>query len=172
MFPKLGSIPPAFLKPFNYSNVENALDMWGAVHKYVSLLNYFYCSLIQGITVHNSPFCWHSSDCSLFVLFWNALHFRCYHWTAIDGFAYWTDINTDEDVQFKDGNTGVFWNFGKFTDLPNIPDIFKLPSDNCNVPCNNLGLAAPGAKEHLASLDRLFNKMSHQQTLQFNAKHN
>jgi len=50
-----------------------------------------------------------------------------YYWTGIDGFAYWTDAQTKADIKFKDGETGIFWNFGELEDRPQDNKWFTLP---------------------------------------------
>lgn len=63
---------------------------------------------------------------------YGALH-SCYRWDG-DGFAYWTEVKTGFDIQFRDGPGDTFWNFGTLTDAPQAPSIFALPS-GCGGSC-------------------------------------
>lgn len=63
---------------------------------------------------------------------------ECYHWVSGGGFAYWTSLD-GIDVQFKDDDTGVFWNFGEFNVRAQDPSMFDLFPGNCSQPCFNVG---------------------------------
>jgi len=73
-------------------------------------------------------------------------------------------VNTEEDVQFKDGNTGVFWNFGEFDNVPQDPSLFKLPRSDCSAPCSPTALGKHGAK-HLTSLYKVFEYKSGEKSM-------
>eukprot|EP01095_Lingulamoeba_sp_RSL-Kostka_P004376 TRINITY_DN1554_c1_g1_i1.p1 TRINITY_DN1554_c1_g1~~TRINITY_DN1554_c1_g1_i1.p1 ORF type:complete len:251 (+),score=69.09 TRINITY_DN1554_c1_g1_i1:81-755(+) len=64
----------------------------------------------------------------------------CNYWVGIDGFAYWTDEQNGHDVKFKDGNTGVTWQWGSFQVGPQDPSMFDLPSGDCSKSCIPFGL--------------------------------
>eukprot|EP00759_Apiculatamorpha_spiralis_P057226 PhF_6_TR8509/c0_g1_i1/m.13315 len=91
LFPGVGSVPPNFLAPFNFTNVTIAKDMYGHNH----VVDYW---------VHPG-----------------------------DGFAYWTDKYTGNDIKFQDGN-GILWNFGELVSKAQPASLFVLPS-NCSAAC-------------------------------------
>jgi hypothetical protein len=80
----IGSVPPNFLAPFNFSNVVDTTDYYGNSH-------------------------------------------TCNHWKSIDFFAYWTDVNSGDDIQFLDGGV-VYWNWGPLNVVPQDNSIFNVPS--------------------------------------------
>jgi len=70
----------------------------------------------------------------------------CDHWSGPQAFEYWTSDHNDpvhgfgEDIVFKDGPTGVTWQWGDF-DVKDMADsIFDLPGTEaqCNTPCKKV----------------------------------
>ena len=64
-------------------------------------------------------------------------------------------METGHDIQFKDGDTGVFWNFGEFDVTPQSPSLFTLPSSQCNSPCSPLAYT-PESVAAMTALYRQF----------------
>jgi hypothetical protein len=93
LFKGIGSIPPAFLAPFNYTDNTTADDYYGTSH-------------------------------------------NVYKWSGPMGFEYWTDTQSGNDVQFKDGTGDTYWNWGNFNNVNQPASIFTLPSkctDQCKL---------------------------------------
>mmetsp|Transcript_19596 Transcript_19596/g.75226 ORF Transcript_19596/g.75226 Transcript_19596/m.75226 type:complete len:232 (-) Transcript_19596:76-771(-) len=65
---------------------------------------------------------------------WYGNTYECNHWVSGGGFAYWTSME-GLDIQFKDDDTGVYWNFGPFNVEAQDPSLFDLPAGNCSSPC-------------------------------------
>jgi len=70
------------------------------------------------------------------------IYHQTYYWTG-DGFAYWTDEDTGADIFFQDGDSGIYWGWGKLNFAAQSPSLFTLPgtSDQCNKLC-----VAPGSE--------------------------
>eukprot|EP01096_Ripella_sp_DP13-Kostka_P009727 TRINITY_DN374_c0_g1_i1.p1 TRINITY_DN374_c0_g1~~TRINITY_DN374_c0_g1_i1.p1 ORF type:complete len:227 (-),score=93.90 TRINITY_DN374_c0_g1_i1:24-704(-) len=67
---------------------------------------------------------------------YNGFTHECFHWIGPGIFAYWTDRTTGHDVRFKDGTSGVFWQYAPFSVGPQSPSLFQTPNTPaCNVPC-------------------------------------
>lgn len=63
---------------------------------------------------------------------------NCNFWLGADDFGYWTDVDTRHDIQFRDGPSGVFWNFGHFNVVNQSEALFQLPSGDCSTKCGFL----------------------------------
>ena len=66
------------------------------------------------------------------------------HWEGPLNFEYWTVGHNDKlyknwghDIVFKDGPTGVTWQWGNFDVSPQDDSLFKLPGsmDECSKKC-------------------------------------
>uniref|UniRef100_A0A7S1QWU1 Uncharacterized protein n=1 Tax=Neobodo designis TaxID=312471 RepID=A0A7S1QWU1_NEODS len=58
----------------------------------------------------------------------------CNEWDGA-GFLYWTDVNSEMFVKFRDGPTGgIYWKFGDFHVAPQHITLFDVPSQ-CNSTC-------------------------------------
>ncbi len=52
-------------------------------------------------------------------------------WVAVDGFQYWTDITTGNDVQFVDGGQ-ILWNFAPLNVVDQPDNLFTVPTNTPN----------------------------------------
>ena len=78
---------------------------------------------------------------------------QCYHWTGPGFFGYWTDNTTGHDIEFKDGPTGVYWQFAPFVVGPQSPSLFQAPAlASCSTPCKS----SQSAVAHALSLRASF----------------
>ena len=102
------------------------------------------CSLFPGVGAVPPNFLrgFHYSNVENATDYYGASH-ACNHWTSgITFFGYWTQLHTGDDIQFKDGPSGVFWNFAPFNVAPQNPSIFDLPTNQGN--CSQLCTDFPG----------------------------
>eukprot|EP00299_Pterocystis_sp_00344_P002724 c13069_g1_i1.p1 GENE.c13069_g1_i1~~c13069_g1_i1.p1 ORF type:complete len:244 (-),score=42.02 c13069_g1_i1:78-767(-) len=65
---------------------------------------------------------------------------HCNYWSDSTGFGYWTDIQTDLDIYFRDGPTGTYWAWGDLTEGPQNQSLFELPGtpEQCATTCFKL----------------------------------
>jgi hypothetical protein len=81
----------------------------------------------------------------------------CDHWGGSgnfpsSAFGYWTDKTSGEDIKFKDGPTGVEWNFaGKLQVRSQNASMFQLPGD-CSKKCSIFGLDPQTIREPMVKL--------------------
>lgn len=88
----IGSVPPDFLAPFNFADIDFVTDMYNATHE-------------------------------------------CAHWKGPEGFEYWTDLQSGDDVRFQDGDlTGITWAYGTINYVNQSASTFQLPSQ-CSSSC-------------------------------------
>jgi len=84
---------------------------------------------------------------------------KCDHWTGPDFFGYWTDATSMIDIQFKDGPTGVFWQFAPFNVGSQDPSLFVTP-EPCQATCppaaDSLDFPDFSAEKHILSLQQAF----------------
>jgi len=65
---------------------------------------------------------------------YGVLH-QSYKWLGDLDFLYWTEVKTGFDIAMRDGGGDTFWNFGTFTEGPQDPSLFQLPSTKCAAAC-------------------------------------
>ena len=92
--------------------------------------------------------------------YWGKPH-ECYHWEgsviADQSFGYWTNIFSDDqfgyqdDIQFKDGPTGVYWNFAPFVVGTQEEGLFS-PPEECASSCT----ASADGIQSILSIKKLF----------------
>lgn len=79
-----------------------------------------------------------------------------YRWRSEAGFQYWTDKTTGLDIQFKDGPSPVYWNYGPLHFRNQTNSVFDLPN-NCLPSCKPKELLKD--VEGVAQIEAIFRAM-------------